>query len=249
MGLKFPQKIDQIKIVPTRIELRASQDGTVCSFTIMVPYVVRPMISDHIVFDFTPQLTTKIIVFCHYAVSDSACLAITDPILCNAYDDLLMCLDKFKAEYKIIDIKSDRQPHSYYILYRSVLELLDLSKEINPIVIPDPVSIKIFAEICRSVLLAELCGDQSIESAKIMPLYSNFNQAIADLHMMVNKRKKNEPNGVLILPVIKEWEQKININNKINWNATSLQCKAVARMVFSKLHSISADKLPLFLNN
>jgi hypothetical protein len=102
----------------------------------------------------------------------------------------------------------------------------------------DPTAIKIFAEACRAVLLAEL------DPAPDEIAYNSYNQAILDLHSLVLARRSQEPHGAEMLGVIKEWEPQLNPQGRIAWRATVEQCLRHARVIFAKLRSIPADRLP-----
>ncbi len=196
-------------------------------------FLADPHVGDYILFESHRQLTTKVLYLCHYS-PEPGYIIITEPIVCESYDDMLINLDWFKSTFSIVDIKSDDGPQSYYIFYRSVLQLLNRSSEVDPCVDTDPVSIKIFAEACRAVLVAQLGPDV------------DFNQIITDLHMLIIARKTNETCGVKILPIIKVWEQKINESGSIKWTVSLAQCRQAAKLIFSKLKSISSDRHPNF---
>jgi len=219
-----------------RIELQLSR-GAVCSFTVQLKFLYAPQTHDFLVFESNAQITTKISHICHY-FKQSGNLILTEPIICESYDGLLLALDWFKANFMLTDIKSDDNPQSYYIFYRSLLQLLKRSKEVDPRINLDPTAIKIFAESCRAILLAEIGGGSDD--------ITNFNPAIEDLHRLILFKKLEEPDGVRMLLVVKEWEQRFNQTGKLQWTASLQQCQQAARLVFGKIRSIPTHELPDF---
>lgn len=208
----------------TKIEL--SSNDISCSFVVSLQYNTKPCIGDLINFNNDSGLTTKILLLCHY-FPDLDFIVITDRIVCETYDILLVKLDWFKSQYTIHDIQSNEEPKSYYIFYRLLLQLLDKSKDVDYNIDVNPRSVKIFAEMCRAILAATFDQD---------PVH--FNTAILDLHNLVISMKDNDTNNIRILPIIKIWEQRINPNNSIKWNVPIDRCRSVAKLIFDKLPSI-----------
>lgn len=231
-------------IVPTRVGLKSGD--TICLFTIDLDFLLNPSVGNFVVFDVSTgdikTVETKVTHICHYFPNDDAAV-ILDYIECDKYDDMLLILDWFKYKYELRDIVSESDPQSYYILHRLILQLLGRSKEPQSLLNIDTDSVKIFAEACRAVIIAQFYNGDEYESIHI----HNTNQAVVDLHSLILAEKKCAMNGYIkIINVIKIWESLLNKNGIIKWDVDIKECKRVARFVFGRLRSIPANLLPDF---
>lgn len=234
-------------VIPTQIDVRVGPDGPTCSFTAHLPFLGMPSIGHRIIVEPEGQFGLTICEVYHFIPStheneDANCLIITTPLLMDGYDQMLRTLDWFKALYNVENVRSSElNPELYYKFYRNLVHVLGLTHDPHPTVNYDPVAIKIFAESCRAVMLAELdlAGEAEINAA--IPTY---NPVIQVLHTMVLERKKEEPDGANMMALIKAWEPLINSNRSIPWDASVEQCLESARLVFKKLPSIPLDRLP-----
>jgi hypothetical protein len=231
--------------LPVRIELRAGPSGPACSFTTSLPFNIAPTVGHKVLFDVSKrQLGVVVGDVCHFVPSggeEPTCLVLTLPLSLESNDDMLRVLDWFKALYTIYDFKADcDRPDSYYSFHRSVIHVLGLTDDPQPKVGYDPTAIKVFAEACRSVLLAELAP--SIVDWDAVNV--GYNDMIVDLHRLVMSRRRVEPDGAEILGIIKIWEPMINPNKKFVWGASAADCIKQAKLVFAKLRSVPMDRLP-----
>jgi hypothetical protein len=234
-------------ILPVRFELRAGLDGPACGFTAHLPFSVSPQPAHKILFDAVGQQGVTILTVYHFLPDKSSdeepptCLVVTAPLVLDSYDQMLKVMDWFKALYQVEDFQADRdQPEPYYSFYRSLVHVLDVKDQPQPLVAYDPTSIKIFAECCRAVVLAEYNpGQEEFQQATL-----GFNVLIERLHKVVLDHKSQEPDGADMLTVIKEWEAFLNPKKTLTWQAPIDRCIAFAVLLFSKLRSIPADRLP-----
>ena len=238
----------------TRIELRL-QDGTFCSFVAPISYLAKPNVND-IIF-ISENIITKVKCVCHI-VYDQKITIVLDSLQYEDNDIFIKDLDYLKANYELTDFKADNKPVSYYSFYRSLLNLLGRAKEVNPTINPDPISFKIIAESCRSILLAELLKDMpefndqySIQRLIRHPEFQ-FNWLIEDLHgIMISMKSSGKE--MLVLNIIKEWEPKLKLATRNiigfmpdEWTASNADCLHVAKAVFNKIKSIPDDRKPDF---
>lgn len=236
--------------LPTRIGLQVIGSGgnPACSFTVFFRYVFTPSKGDRILLQIPRQGQTGIAVaevfhFVPVEEDEPACLILTAPIVVDSYDNMLEILDWFKATYAIEGIQADAEPELYYKFYRNLVHILGLTKVAAPLVEYDAVSIKVFAEACRVVLLAELKPSPDETEAALV----NFNPAVRHLHELVLGRRVEEPDGASMLAVVKAWEFLINPKKSMQWLATVEDCFSYIKVVFDRLRSIPADKLPPIL--
>lgn len=225
--------------LPVRVGLRVGIDGPACSFTAYLAFRCRPHKGDKILLSVPGQGQVGMVVadFCHFvsAGEKPACLAICTPLLVETYDELLATLDWFKATYLVEDFDAEAEPELYYKFYRSLIHVLDLTKVATPLVGYDPADIKVFAEACRAVLVAELKPAEP----ELVTAIQGFNPTIQHLHQLVLSRRKEEPEGANMLQVVKTWEQLLNSKKLMKWTASVEDCLAYARIVFGRLPSIT----------
>ena len=225
-----------MQLYSIRIELKLADAHSICNFTIKAPFVATPAKGDIIIIEFKTRIALKIKSICHF-VDDPICsLLVTDSIVCEDYDDILKHLDWFKAKYDVTDIQSEEQPRSYYVFYRTLLKLLGKTKDVNPTIKSDADSIKILAEVCRSILLAQI----SIDNASVS--VNDVSAQIESLHNDILRKKRSDSDKILLLDVIKTWEHKINTKNW-QWNVTDDSCHYWLLKSFSRLKSISVDDI------
>lgn len=233
--------------LPVRVGLRVGIDGPACSFTAHFAFSTPPHKGDKLLLTVPGQGQVGMVVadLCHFIPVDEepVSLVICTPLLLENYDQLLQTLDWFKATYEVEDFDADSEPELYYKFYRNLIHVLDLTKVAHPLVAYDPVEIKIFAEACRAVLLAELKPDEKELSMAML----GFNPTIKHLHELVLSRKKEEPDGASMLAIIKIWEPLLNQKKMMAWKASVEDCLAYARVVFARLPSIPSGKLPTTL--
>ena len=238
-------------ILPVRMALQVGPDGPSCSFTTNLPFAVTPGVGHHLAVRSTGgpvvfNMLLRVTSVCHFVTEDkdAACLVETAACPFPDYDKMLERLDWFKAVYGVDDIMGNTEPESYYKFYRSVLHVLGLTKHPYPVIAHDPVDIKIFAEACRSVILAELPDGHGRDLSDLM----------MSAHRLVHFRKTVEPDGARMLGVVKKLEPEIRHDlsdtmRDLRWEAPTEKCLDVARGVFAKLHSIPSNKLPEPLRN
>jgi hypothetical protein len=154
---------------------------------------------------------------------------------------MLRLLDWFKAMYEVVDLRSNTSsPATYYSFYRSLVNLMGLTEHVNPKVTYDMMNIKVFAESCRAIILAEL----GISDDELIAGISSYNDIIQLLHTMVLERKRDEKDGADMFLLIKRWERSINANETVKWEASHESCVNAARLVFGRLPSIPYECLP-----
>ncbi len=231
--------------LPTRVSLRVGPDGPTCSFTALLNYFIAPHKGDRVLLQVPKYgqvgvIVTEVFHFVPLPDDESACLLITMPIISEHYDDMLSVLDWFKAMYGVDDIQADNEPELYYKFYRNLIHVLGLTKTPQPVVDYDPVAIKVFAEACRAIVLAEL----KPSPAELPVALTGFNPTIQHLHELVLSRRQEEPDGANMLAIIKTWEQLLNQKKLMLWTATIEDCLKFAQVVFARLPSIPPDRLP-----
>lgn len=234
-------------LLPVRMTLQVGPDGPSCSFTTNLQFVSAPGAGHHLAIRSADgpvvfNMLVRVVGVCHFITEDkeAACLVDTAPCPMPDYDRLLERLDWFKAIYGVDDIEGNTEPESYYKFYRSVLHILGLTKHPYPIIAHDPDHIKVFAEACRSVILAELGEDTDRDLSDLM----------MSAHRLVHPRKIVEPDGARMLGVVKKLEQEArNSLGDLKWDAPPEKCLDVASRVFSRIRSIPSEKLPEPLRN
>lgn len=230
--------------------LRAGIDGPACSFTSHIPFSLPPSVGHTIILECQDQIGTAIVQIYHFIPSDadktSAVLLNTAPIIFDDSEKMLRMLDWFKAIYHVEDIKSDTsRPDPYYSFYRSLVNILDLSKVPSPKVDYDRTKVKVFAECCRAVILAEMEWDED-EFETAVPLY---NDNIASLHNMIIGCKSGEPDGADMLSLVRRWERSINEDGAFKWEAPVQSCQKIAKYLLRQLPSIKPENLPATLRD
>ncbi len=231
--------------IDTRIELRL-QDATSCSFIASLPYSEKPSYQDFVYI--TDTLISKVKSVCHI-LKTSDITVILEPLLYEDQDLFIKDLDYLKANYELTDFQSNSKPISYYSFYRSLVNLLGRSKEVNPSIDPDPISFKIIAESCRSIILAELFNGAEEQGSISIASYivnnkGQLNACIEDLHRIMIDLK-NSGKDLMILDVIKEWEPRFN-SHKLEWTASNADCLRIAKIVFNNIKSIPESRKPGF---
>lgn len=225
--------------LPVRVGLRVGIDGPACTLTAYFRFRSCPRKGDKIFLLIPTQGQVGFIVteVCHFvsADEDPIILILCAPLIFNHYDAMLAALDWFKATYVVENFDADAEPELYYKFYRNLIHVLGLTKVVQPLVGYDPTDIKLFAEACRAVLLAELRPAETELSTAIQ----GFNPAIQHLHELVLDHRKAEPDGANMLAVVKTWEQLFNPKKLMQWTASTEDCIAYARIVFERLPSIT----------
>lgn len=218
-----------------RIELGLLDQSSVCTFTSRLAFLAYPAKGDFIVLEFREQLIIKVSGLCHFVKDRPALLILTEAVICNNYDDLLKYLDWFKASFTISDIRSDTPPHSYYVFYRTLLNLLGVSKEIDPKISNDPIDMKVLAEVCRSIIAAEVNGKN---------INCDLNDMIKLLYDDIIYLRREYKDNIPIIAVIKLWESRINRNGQFKWDKSDSDYHVEMRKAFGKLRSIPEARLP-----
>jgi hypothetical protein len=232
--------------IPVRIVLHTALSNPICSFVVHVPFVYFPTVGSKLLIDYNNQselLCVTVCEICHFLPTDkldeASCLIITSPLVIEDYDKMLNILDWLKSIYKVDDFNSYVAPESYYVFYRNLINVLGIVDDPSPKILYDAISIKIFAECCRSIILAscELNDDE-------LSLSAQYNQVIEELHMMVLDRKRDEVDGADMLQVVKKFEDLINKNKTMNWDLSIDRCIAIASRILGRLSSIPVEALP-----
>lgn len=236
-------------ILPVRVGLRVGIDGPACSFTAHLKFKVRPHKGDKILLHVPSQGQVGVsVVEVYHFVSASekpVALILCTPLILDHYDGMLATLDWFKATYSVEDCSSDEEPELYYKFYRNLIHVLGLTKVASPVVQYTSDDIRVFAEACRAVLLAELKPtDDELPMA-----ISGFNPTIKHLHELVLSRRQEEPDGANMLNIVKVWEQLFNQKKLMQWDAPIDRCLNYAKLVFARLRSLPSSKLPEFLRS
>jgi hypothetical protein len=226
--------------LPVRVELQAgtSLDMT-CSLTLpSFDFVVRPVTGDFLLLSKETEkpVVIGIRAIAHY--DDGTAFLWLQPIICDNYDDMLIQLDWFKTRYEIEDITSPQSPEPYYILYRTVLGLLNLDGD-SPHIVYDPDLVKIFAETCRTVWIANLYRSDTNGRLPlredILKSVSETNDAIQVLHQMIFGSRSQYPNGIAVRRVIKDWDALINQDKCLTWDVDDDLCEFIGGVIFSRL--------------
>ena len=226
-----------------RIELRSSEGDTTCSCSIDCPFESAPQRGDLIVLNQSDQFVAKIASILHFVTGIPQCILVTEPIKINKYDLFISRLDWLKANFVVSDINADTEPQPYYVLYRSLLNMMDKTKEIDPILSNDPQEVKIVAEMCRGLLAAEILREDYKDPAQLVV----YNKHIEDLHTLVIREKSLNQGRASILSIIKQWDLLVNSNKSFKWSADNELAKRIAKDAISKLKSIKLDKLPAWV--
>lgn len=199
-------------IIPTRVELY-SEEG-ICTFLADVDYCTMPSNSDRIFLEHI-DIVMKVSYVCHY-LNQRAIMIVLEPVNFVDYDKLLSVLDWFKSNYEISDVKSDRNPAGYYVLYRSVIKILDLSRKINPTT--DDIPVKKLAECCRAVFLSahkECIGKSLEEDGKNLEVSDH----IEELHkIIIYFKKRDGVHNAKLIAVIKAWDAYLSQFYIIDWD-------------------------------
>lgn len=219
--------------LPVRVELHSNPSDLVCSFTIFFEFGKEPSNGDKIFI--SNDICLSIAYHLHY--DDASFLIMTRPFVAGEYDDALRVLDWFKAHYTLQDAKATAKPAPYYRFYRGVAILMGLDKVERPVLKYDQEYCKIFAESCRSVLVAETLENQNaIHIDRVHELRVGFNPLIESLHNIILGRKRSDPDGVEILDLVRQWFSNC-ILPELAWESLPENCKIVAQIVFQKLRS------------
>jgi len=219
--------------LPTRVELQvAHSSDPLCKFTASpIQYFDRPTLGDFVKIE-SLDIVLSILGILHY--DDGSCVVLTKPYLCVDYDDALRHLDLFKDNFEISDISSDSQPESYYILFRILISLLELSDS-NPEIENKTESVKIFAESCRAILIAHKLEKAGLEFSNdnVIGLLGETNYHVEIFHRLVIEYRK-ERSDVDLRSIIKEWYFVIGEDETILDVGDDL-CIAVGRIIFERL--------------
>lgn len=230
-----------------RVKLQTPQ-GAFCSFTASgVPFLYSPSPGDFIILNFGDDLSfvAKIKNSVHYCLGDPVSLIDVDDYKCSSYDHMLKIIDCFKAEYRVEAFdSSDKNPESYYAFYRSVIRLMGLDHQRNPVLTPVPSQIKVFAESCRAVVLGELFKAGIQSEREFDKAFRAYNPVVQDLHDLVLSKKKSDDDQIPIFELLREWEPMLNPNKKITWDADPSSYIAAGKMVFSRIKSLAEDEIP-----
>jgi len=226
-----------------RIELRSSEGDTTCSCTISCSFENVPQKGDLIVLNQSDQFVAKIASILHFVTGTPQCMLVTEPIKINKYDLFISRLDWLKSNFIVSDISADAEPKPYYVLYRSLLSMLDRTKEIDPILSNDPQEVKITAETCRGLLAAEILKDEYKDTEQLII----FNKHIEDFHTLVIREKSLNQGRASILSIVKQWDNLVNSNKNLKWSADNELAIKIARDAIGRLKSIKIDKLPVWV--
>ncbi len=208
--------------------------------------MVRPQKGDRVLWQDEAVLVAEIDHFLDPA-QEPICLIITATILTQNYDALLRTLDWFKANYEVVDVNADSTPELYYSFYRSVVHVLGQTALSRPLIAYDPLAIKIVAESCRAVILAEVAPMAEAFPAVNLSLAADYNKPIQHLHELILAQRPLAPAGADLFEVLKIWEAQINPQKELRWIASVDQCVMYAKLVFARLKSVPVSALPLTL--
>jgi len=239
-------------LLPVRVELQVGvhQGGPACSLTLSdISFVFRPVSGDFVILakDTEEPFVLSIKAVAHYTEPTSV-MVLTKPIHCESYDEMLETLDWFKARYQIEDFQSAEAPEPYYVLYRTVVHLLGIKDDV-PIVRYDPDLVKVLAETCRTIWIANMYSRSGETNGKL-PLRSDILEKLPDtngqietLHRIVFGNRQQKPNGPELRHVLKEWDESVNANRNLNWDVDDDFCQFVGKIVFSRLKCEKPDFL------
>lgn len=226
--------------LPVRVELQAGTDSSLaCSLTLpSFDFMVRPVSGDFLLLskDTDTPLVVSVRALAHY--DDSTAFVWLQPIISANYDEMLAQLDWFKSRYEIEDIISPQNPEPYYVLYRTVINLLDIQGD-SPYIVYDPDLVKIFAETCRTVWIANLYKSSTNGRLPlrdgILEQVSETNGAIQALHQMIFEYRTQYPQGIAIRRIIKDWDSLVNEDKDLTWNVDDDLCGFIGGIIFSRL--------------
>jgi len=232
-------------IIPTEIGLRIcndSGDEQLCTFVAHLPFLTIPNIGHKIIIKPDEQFGITVCNICHFvptSASDVAnLLVMTIPIQIKEYDTMLRILDWFKALYKVENVCSNEPTRLYYRFYRNLIGVLGLARDPCPKIGYNPSEIKVFAESCRSVILAEL----QLSDEELVVTIPTYNRVIEELHRMILEYKYDHPDGVSMLDIVKKFESFINPGRTVQWNASIQKCISSAQFVFKKLTTVELPR-------
>lgn len=115
------------EIIELPVRFRFMSGTARCEFNSLIGFTIQPSIGQHLIIE-TPEVEVIVIEGIAHFVSDKRpqCLIHTRLVNFENIDSLLMALDWFKAVLSIDDLRSDCKPPSYYILYRELINRLQL---------------------------------------------------------------------------------------------------------------------------
>lgn len=230
--------------LPVRVELQVGvhSGGPACSLTLPnIPFSLKPAVGDYVLLcEQTEQpfaLCVKAVA--HYTQPPSA-IVLTRPIPCETYDDMLENLDWFKARYEVEDIQAEEAPEPYYVLYRTVVHLLEITDDVH-IIRYDPDRVKVLAETCRTIWIANLLSCRENTNgrlplrADVADLLQSTNNQIEAFHRLVFGYRQQHPKGPDLRRVIKEWDSVVNPDGELNWNVDDDLCRFIGGVIFDRL--------------
>lgn len=225
-----------------RIRIQAGIDGQSCDFTVRLSFRIPPVKGDTILLPDADQTPLVVASLYHFVAIDkkSTCLYVVTPLLVDSYDLMLRTIDWFKANFEVEDFRAENEPASYYRFYRNLVHVLGLGQKACPKVDYDQNHIRVFAEACRAVILAELKPQPAEFDAALLGL----NPTVEHLHKLVLEKRRTEPDGADMLSLVKEWEARSNQKQLMQWQASVGECLEYAKLVFSRWKAIPLDFLP-----
>jgi|3_EtaG_2_1085321.scaffolds.fasta_scaffold00152_11 hypothetical protein len=230
-------------LLPVRVELQVGiHSGSTCSLTIPnIAFSMRPVAGDFVILtnEGDDPFALSIKAVAHYTNPSSA-MVLTKEITCDDYDEMLVTLDWFKARYEIEDFRAAAAPETYYVLYRTVIHLMDIQDDV-PLVRYDSDAVKVLAETCRTIWIANQCRVSGESNGRpptrveITDRLSDTNPDIETFHRLVFGYRQQYPSGVELRQVLKEWNISVNENNEYDWDVDDDLCRFVGGIIFGRL--------------
>jgi len=136
--------------IPARLNLSTLDGSREASFTIAgLPFIQVPAARDRFVLY---GHVFEVDHLYHFVEGEPAVIVVTTEHRCNTRAEFYGLLDQFKVGYTLVDfIANSDQPDFYYMAWRVIRQLMDVH---SPELPKDQITTKLFAELCRSVMLA-----------------------------------------------------------------------------------------------
>lgn len=212
-------------IIPSRFRLTVDKLEVVCNFTANLPYFASPHSNDVIVFG---ESAFYVEYLYHYMDGEKSCMVMVQERDFDAMIEFLIAFDTIKDEYEIYDIKSNRQPPSYYVMYRLVKGLMDSSY----IQKSEFVS---FIECVRSIIIADL------KPADVSQCRSALKGEMELLLNMCLECLQNQAEDRLhVLLILSMWEPKFN-DSKREWDVEIADVKPILKKSLTRVTSIPSE--------
>lgn len=225
-------------IVTVNVTISVLSSGIWCRFDIEQASVEIPVSrGDRFIFCKDPKVIgvvagTDYMWHLHSGISDEdESTTIRVDVTAEDYDEMLRQVAHFRTNNVISNFSSNDVPASYYLLYRSAMEVLGWTAPTC-----NESQIHEFAEACRAVVLAEIEDDTEFWGA-----YINLNFKTSQLETIL-LQILNENKQIDLLRAVKVWEQcLVNSEGSAKWTASVEKCKQTAEKIQTRFPKIAVS--------